>query len=160
MNKVCAFLLCVTVASCASYGGSSLLPGRSTEAEVRATMGSPAVEFANPEGGRDLFYPRGPMGTETFRATIGRDGVLRSVGNVLDDGTFDGITAGMTEEQVLRRIGPPGKTMAFPISRTHAWDYRYTDTWGYDAIFSVTFDAEGVALSKLVSRIEGRDRRR
>ena len=66
----------------------------------------------------------------------------------------------MTEQDILRMIGPPGKTMPFPLSNTHAWDYRYVDTWGYTAVFSVTFDARGVVLSKLTTRIEGRDRNR
>jgi len=160
MDKVLALLSCLAISACASYGGSSLVPGASTEAQVRATMGAPAIEFANAEGGKDLFYPRGPMGTDTFKATVDKDGVLRALRNVLNDATFDGVKPGMTEEQVLRMIGPPGKTMPFPTSRTHAWDYRYVDTWGYYATFSVTFDARGVTLSKLVSRIEGRDRMR
>jgi len=160
MDKVYAFLICLALAACASYGGSSLTPGTSTEVEVRATMGAPAIEFADAQGGKDLFYPRGPMGTETFKATVDKGGVLRSLRNVLNDATFDAIRAGMTEDQILRTIGPPGKTIPFPISNTHAWDYRYVDTWGYYATFSVTFDAQGVVLSKLVSRIEGRDRMR
>ena len=150
----------LALCACASYSGSSLQAGSSTEAEVRATMGTPAVEFANPDGTRDLFFPRGPVGTETFRAKVRSDAVLREIRNVLTDDTFSAIRAGMTEQEILRTIGPPGKTMRFPGSSTHAWDYRYVDTWGYDAIFSVTFDANNIVLSKLTTRIEGRERRR
>jgi outer membrane protein assembly factor BamE (lipoprotein component of BamABCDE complex) len=160
MTRIASILLASLVAACASYGGSSLRPGTSNESEVRATMGTPAVEFANTEGGKDLFYPRGPLGTDTFRARVGSDGVLRDLRNVLSDDTFSAVTPGMTEQDILRMIGPPGKTMPFPLSSTHAWDYRYVDTWGYTAIFSVTFDARGVVLSKLTTRIEGRDRTR
>jgi outer membrane protein assembly factor BamE (lipoprotein component of BamABCDE complex) len=159
MNKLASFLLALATAACASYGGSSLQPG-STESEVRSTMGAPAAEFTNTDGTRDLFYPRGPMGTDTFRAKLGPDGVMRDLRNVLTDDTFRNVVPGMTEQDILRMIGPPGKTMPFPISNTHAWDYHYKDTWGNDAIFSVTFDAKGIVLSKLTTRIEGRDRSR
>ncbi|MFZ3322302.1 MAG: outer membrane protein assembly factor BamE [Usitatibacter sp.] len=159
MGKVAGVLFCLTAAACASYGGSSLRPGSSTEAEVRATMGAPAAEFTAPDGSRKLFYPRGPMGTDTFLVRVGGDGVMRDIGNVLKDETFNAVEAGMTERDILEMIGPPGKTMPFPISNTHAWDYRFIDTWGYYAIFSVTFDANGVVLSKLTTRMEGRGRR-
>ncbi len=159
MSRVAVFLICLAAAACASYGGYSLRPGSSTEAEVRATMGAPAVEFSNADGTRSLFYPKGPMGTDTFRVRVGADGVMRDIGNVLTDGTFNDINPGMTEQDILRMIGPPGRTMPFPISNTHAWDYRFLDTWGYYAIFSVTFDANGIVLSKLTTRVEGRDRR-
>jgi outer membrane protein assembly factor BamE (lipoprotein component of BamABCDE complex) len=148
------------VTACASYGGSSLRPGSSTEAEVRATMGTPAAEFGNSDGTKKLFYPKGPMGTDTFLVRVGSDGVMRNIGNVLTDDTFESVKAGMTEQDILRMIGPPGQTTPFPVSNRHAWDYRYLDTWGNHAIFSVTFDANGVVLSKLKTRIEDRDRMR
>ncbi|MGZ5039581.1 MAG: hypothetical protein ACXWBQ_02460 [Usitatibacter sp.] len=44
--------------------------------------------------------------------------------------------------------------MSFARSNTHAWDYRYIDTWGSLAIFSVTFDANGRVVSKFTRRIE------
>ena len=111
------------------------------------------------DGSRELIYPRGPMGNETFIARVARGGTLESIDQVLGDGTFDNIPMGITEEEVLRLIGPPRETMAFSRSRTHAWDWKYMDTWGYEAIFSITFDAQGRAVSKFKQRIE-RDRRR
>jgi hypothetical protein len=69
------------------------------------------------------------------------------------DSTFQAVSAGMTQEEVLRRIGPPDDKMAFPLSRTVAWDYRFQDTWGYLAIFSVTFGADGRAVSRSTYRV-------
>ncbi len=158
MHRLAQAFVAIVLAACASYGGSSLKPGASPEAEVRATMGVPAVQFGSADGSKDLFYPRGPLGTETFIAKVGSDGILRELRNVLTDDTFSAISAGMTEQDILRMIGPPGKTMPFPLSDTHAWDYRYVDTFGYNATFSVTFNAKGIVLSKLTTRIEGRDR--
>jgi len=146
----------LAVAACAVGG---LAPG-SSEAQVRASMGKPALEYTGGDGSKQLFYPRGPMGTETYVADVGPDGRMRSISNVLTDDTFDrAIRPGMTEQDVLRTIGPPNETMHFPLSNTHAWDYRYIDTWSYLTIFSVTFDAQGVVVSKIKRRIDGRDSR-
>jgi hypothetical protein len=43
--------------------------------------------------------------------------------------------------------------MKYPLSQTVAWNYRYQDTWGYMAIFSVTFAKDGRALSTISERV-------
>ena len=49
--------------------------------------------------------------------------------------------------------------MAFGLSHTDSWEYRYMDTWGYLAIFSVTFDRNGIVVSKFSRRLD-RDKSR
>jgi hypothetical protein len=155
MVRFAAFLvLALALGACASYSGSSLQPGVATEAQVRESMGAPAMEFANPDGSRQLVFPRGPLGTATFMADVGRDGKLIGIRQVLNDDVFYRIQPGQTEEEVLRTIGPPGQTMGFPLSGNYAWDYRFTDTWGYVAIFSVTFNRDRIVVSKISQRIE------
>jgi len=154
MKSLAILAAALLAGGCASYSGMSLVPGQSSETEVRATMGTPALAFDEGGGARRLVYPRGPLGLETFMVDIGPDGRVRSIGNVLDDATFYQVQAGMTKDEILRLIGPPGETMGFPLSRTHAWDYRYMDTWGYLAIFSVTFNEQDVVVSKFTQRIE------
>jgi hypothetical protein len=154
-----AVCLCLAslLAACASYDGRGLRPGVATEAEVRGLMGPPAIEVAAVDGGKHLAYPRGPLGTTTFIADVGQDGILRGVRQVLNDDTFNGIRPGLTREDVLRRIGPPGETMQFSLSGNTAWDYRFVDTWGYIAVFSVTFNPGGIVVSKISRRIHDRE---
>jgi len=159
LRQTLATTLALAAAGCASYDGRTLAPG-APESEVTALMGPPAMEVPGPGATTRLVYPRGPLGTQTFMADLGPDHRLLAVRNVLTDEVFDAIRAGMTEKDVLATIGPPGHMMAFSLSNTHAWEYRYQDAWGYLAEFSVTFDANGVVLSKLKRRIEGRDNRR
>jgi hypothetical protein len=64
------------------------------------------------------------------------------------DEIFNGIQLGMRQDEVQRLLGRPDETMRFSRDAI-AWDYRYMDTWGYFAVFSVTFDAQGVAVSRL-----------
>lgn len=65
------------------------------------------------------------------------------------DELFQAIRVGMQQEDVRRLLGPPDDSMPFSHSNTVAWDYRYMDTWGYFAVFSVTFDAAGRAVGRI-----------
>ena len=154
MKTLPALGFALTLAACAAYDGHTLRAGASTEAEVRGVMGAPAMEFAGDDGSKRLAYPRGPLGTQTFMADVGQDGTLKAVRPVLNDDTFYRIRPGLTREEVLRMIGPPGETMHFSRLDQTAWDYRYVDTWGYLAIFSVIFDSNGIVVSKITKRLE------
>lgn len=146
--------LILLVAGCAAQ---SLRPGAS-EAEVRQSMGAPAMELSMAEGSRALVYPTGPLGTHTYMAHVDRNGRLQRVEQVLDDSRFHAIQPGMTKEELLRLIGPPSETMRFGNLRQTAWDYRFRDTWGYLAILSVMIDDNGRVASRITQRIE-RERR-
>jgi len=154
MKILPSLCLALVLAACASYDGRGLRPGASSEAELRQVMGEPAMQFPNADGSRRLAYPRGPVGTQTFMVTVSRDGIVQSIEPVLDDGTFNAIKPGLTQDEVLRMIGPPRDTMSFPRQGHTAWDWKYQDTWGYQAIFSVTFDRDGRVVSKISTRIE------
>ena len=152
--KIPTSLLLLLLAGCAAYDGSSLRAGVSTEDEIRGTMGPPALVLPNADGSRLLAYPRGPLGTQTFMVDLGQDGKLRQIRRVLNDDTFHHIQPGLTQDEVLRMIGPPSETGEFPRLGQVAWDYRFVDTWGYTAIFSVMFDRKGIVVSKFTRRLE------
>ncbi len=155
-----AFALLSGLAACAGYPGGDMRAGTTTEAAVRASMGPPRMEFAEAGGGRALVYPHGPIGESTYIAHIGADGVLRSVEQVLDDDHFRALDVGMTRDDIVRRIGPPGEAQQFPTGKS-TWLYRYVDTWGYSSEFSIDFDREGRAVNMVSVRLSvGGDRRR
>ena len=74
-------------------------------------------------------------------------------GPIRTDPMFARIEPGLTRDEVQRLLGPPDETMRFPLSNTVSWDYHYTDTWGYMAVFYVTFDADGRVVSRISRRI-------
>jgi len=154
MKTISLIALALGLADCAAYDGHTLRAGASTEAEVRNVMGAPAVEYSDPDGSKVLAYPRGPLGTQTYMAQVGKDGTLEGVRQALTDDTFNRIRPGLTRDDVLRMIGPPGETMFFSRLNQDSWGYRYKDTWGYLAVFSVNFDANGVVVSKFSRRID------
>jgi hypothetical protein len=137
MNNI--FLACVRglvvfsallIAACTSYSGSNLKPGVSTLPEVVASMGEPAIVWKNPDGSQQLAYPRGPAGTQTFMAYVGPDGKLQRIEGVLDMAHFARIQAGMSKEEVLRVLGPPGPlwTQTYSRSNTLAWSWLFCDS--------------------------------
>jgi outer membrane protein assembly factor BamE (lipoprotein component of BamABCDE complex) len=69
------------------------------------------------------------------------------------DARFANVQRGMTEDEVQQLLGAPDETMPFPLSQTVSWDYRYTDTWGYMADYSVTFGADGRVESTFSRRL-------
>lgn len=144
--------------ACASYSGYGLHPGSSTAEDVVKTMGKPAAEFGEAGGGRELFYPRGPLGTQTFVAHVDANGTLQGIEQVLDDDHFRAIHEGQTRDEVLRMIGPPGDSMRFN-NGTYAWVWRFRDTWGYLSDFNVTFDRNNIVVAKIAIRLERNDSR-
>jgi outer membrane protein assembly factor BamE (lipoprotein component of BamABCDE complex) len=154
--KTSILLSGLVLAGCASYSGYGLHPGSSSENDVRQTMGRPAVELAEPGGGKELFYPRGPLGTQTFAVHVDSGGTLKNIDQVLDDDHFAAIHEGQTRDEVLRRIGPPGDTMGFR-NGNYAWIYRFKDTWGYLSDFNVTFNRENIVVAKIAIRVERND---
>src|SRR5688572_24801867 len=66
-------VLVACLAGCASYDGRGLIAGKSTTAEIQATMGAP-VERHSVGGESVWWYPRGPMGFHTYAVRVGADG--------------------------------------------------------------------------------------
>jgi hypothetical protein len=69
------------------------------------------------------------------------------------DASFARVERGMPQGEVRELLGGPDESMRFPLSRSEAWDYWYYDTWGYLAVFSVTFGEDGRVASTISNRI-------
>ena len=135
-------LFSLLLAACAGIGTGGLLPGHSGVDDVIRALGQPALEWREADGSRRLAFPRGPMGVHTYMARVGPDGRLRDIDNVLEPAVFARVTAGMSEDDVLRTLGPPvpGWTIYFPARDERVWEWRYCDEWNQLARFEVLFD--------------------
>jgi outer membrane protein assembly factor BamE (lipoprotein component of BamABCDE complex) len=110
-------------AGCASFDGGNLAPGKSTRAEVEATMGRPAEVVPNPNGDTVLYFSRQPYGRANYAVTVGPDGVLRSVRQLLTRENIAKVTPGMNAKQVRELLGPPYKVDHMQRMQRDTWEY-------------------------------------
>ena len=141
MGVVSAMLLAL-LAACDPQRISELEEGVATEADVRAKFGEPAAVYTDDSGSRTFLYPRQPAGQVNYMITVGPDGKMSALRQVLKPANFAKVVSGWDKAQVRRLLGRPAKTMRFALKREEVWDWRFAD--GNEAkLFSVTFDDDG-----------------
>lgn len=156
MRLLFVILLTLLASACASYGGAGLKPGVSTLDDVLRVMGKPAMSWTDSDGSIQLAYPRGPMGFHSFMAYIAPDSKLVRIRSVLQPESFARIRPGMTQQQVLRVLGPPQPawTGYYPRRDELAWEWRFCNDWHQASRFDVLFDAGSKKVRSAISRLE------
>ncbi|MGC2049556.1 MAG: hypothetical protein WA635_13230 [Gallionella sp.] len=141
-----AFLL----AACAAYDGRGLKPGDSRLEDVLRIMGEPAMQWQEPNGSRQLAYPRG---IHTFMVDIAPDGRMQKIENIMNMKTFKRIQPGMTKSEVLRILGPSESsgTAYYKARDELVWEWRYCDDWNEAARFEVLFDGSKEVVRSTMS---------
>jgi hypothetical protein len=114
------------IAGCASFDGRNLVPGKSTRAEVEATMGRPAEVLAKPNGDTRLYFSRLPFGREIYVATVGGDGVLRGIERTLTRKNISvNLKEGMRAAEVRELLGPPYRSVYMKLIDRDVWEYPW-----------------------------------
>lgn len=121
----------------------TLEEGLSTEIDVRKAFGEPETIWPEADGARTFEYPRQPMGHRNYMITIGPDGVMTALRQVLTPHVFEQILPGMTQEQVRRILGRPAKRMTYQLKQETDWDWNWIDPPNREMEFTVTFGADG-----------------
>lgn len=139
MRLFITILTVLLLVACASYAGRGLKPGEAQFEDVIRVMGSPAMQWQNPDGSRQLAYPRG---IHTFMVDIGADGKMQKIENIMSMKTFVRIRPGMSKSEVLRILGPsdPSGTAYYKARDELVWEWPYCDEWNERARFEVLFD--------------------
>ena len=78
--------------------------------------------------------------------TIGADGKLSALRQVLAPHVFARIVPGMEENEVRRMLGKPAKMMTYQLKQETDWDWNYIDPPTRDMEFTVTFGPDGRVL--------------
>lgn len=142
MRRLLPALLAALVLAACDLQMRDLKPGVSTAADVTKAMGRHTFEWKNPDGSLTWEFPRGPAGVVTYMVTLGGDGVLREIVQVLNDQTFAKLQPGMTTDQVRRLIGRPAETMKFANLGEDVWSWKYetgpNEEWMYHVHFSLS----------------------
>jgi SmpA / OmlA family len=138
------------LAGCDPKRISELEEGVATEADVRAKFGEPAAVYGEENGARTFEYPRQPAGQVNYMITIGTDGKMSALRQVLKTANFSKIEPGWDKAQVRRLLGLPAKTMRYALKNEEIWDWRFAENQGAQ-LFSVTFDPDGRVKSSAIT---------
>jgi hypothetical protein len=151
-----ALLIALIVGACALPGGPALQPGVSALEDMDRSMGPPAMYWREADGGERRAYPRGPMGMQTWMARTDASGRLVSIENVLDPAHFALIQPGMSQDEVIRILGPsyPGWTIYYKARDELVWEWRFCDDWAEPARFDVLFDGTSGKVRSTMSTPE------
>lgn len=135
-------LALLALAGCDPQRISELEEGASTEQDVRARFGEPERTWDGAGGERVLEYNRQPAGTQNYMITIGPDGRMTALRQVLNPRTFAQVQPGMAAAAVRRMLGKPMKITPYALKQETAWDWRYLEPPNTAMVFTVWFDAQ------------------
>jgi hypothetical protein len=120
--------------------------GVSTEADVRARFGEPEIVWDTPAG-RVLEYDRQPAGQKNYMITIGADGRMSALRQVLTPENFAKVRPGMPVEDVRRLLGKPARRTPYPPRSQTEWEWRWLQPPNSAMVFTVTVDASQRVVS-------------
>jgi hypothetical protein len=141
---VAALASATLMVGCDPLNISELEEGVATEADVRERFGTPEAVWDGPDGAQVYEYNRQPVGHQNYMITIGPDGKMAALRQVLNAREFQQIQPGMMMEDVRKRLGKPMKITRFDLKRETHYDWRWRDGPNdSDAqVFTVVFDAD------------------
>lgn len=141
LSRGIALLASTVLVACAGYSGAGLKPGIATFADVDSSMGPAAMTWKNKQGQiSQSAYPRGPAGYVTFMAYFDSQGKLEKIEQVLNERHFAEVKTGMTQDDVLRILGPYRDTNVFTARNELDWNYGYCSQNLQRMAYSVMFD--------------------
>ena len=137
-------------AGCDPARVAKLEEGVSTEAQVRQEFGEPVTVVEKADGSKVMEYPRQPEGWTNYRITIGPDGKMSSLRQLLHADNFAQVQPGQTQDQVRERLGRPSRMQPWPLQGETEWNWRFRPDPNQSRLFSVYFDGEGRVKSTAV----------
>lgn len=137
-----ALAAALLAAGCDQQRIEKLEEGVATEADVRRQFGEPAATYTEADGSRTLEFPRQPEGQSNYMITIGTDGKMSALRQVVRPDIFAKVRPGLDKAEVRRLLGRPARTQVFELKQEEAWDWRY-HAEGENRLFVVLFDLSG-----------------
>ena len=153
------FCLCLGgLAGCDPQKIAALEEGVATEADVRARFGEPekiweaadmasvplqgVATAAKAAGARTFEYNRQPQGQVNYMITLGGDGRMTALRQVLTPENFARIVPGQSMKQVRKLLGRPAKVTPYALKRQTEYDWRYLEGSNRARLFTVVFDQD------------------
>jgi hypothetical protein len=115
--------------------------GVATEADVRAKFGEPEKIWDGENGARIFEYNRQPAGHRNYMITIGTDGKMTALRQVLTPQNFAKVQPGMMMEDVRKLLGKPAKVVPYELKKETYYIWKYlADQANTPMIFSAVMD--------------------
>jgi outer membrane protein assembly factor BamE (lipoprotein component of BamABCDE complex) len=138
IGAACAAAGLFLLAGCDPHRVEKLEEGVATEAQVRQQFGEPANILALPDGSRAFEYPRQPEGWTNYLITIGPDGKMSALRQLLNEDNFARLEPGLSGMQVRQMLGRPALQQHFDLKNEDVLSWRFKQ--GQDSkLFSATF---------------------
>lgn len=146
--KAAAALILVGAMLAGCGSARSLVPGQSTEADVRAAMGAPRETRTDANGDLIWEYPTGPEGFYNYAVRMGPDRRVKEVTQLVSEEQLDKIVVGKTTRDEVRRIlGRPAMETVYYVGPT--WYWRHLKGGTQPGYLVVTFNPDGTVSSKI-----------
>jgi hypothetical protein len=130
-------------------GPRSLVAGQSTEADVRARMGTPTDTRTESNGDKLWEYATGPEGMTTHLVRIGADGRVKEVTQLLTEERLSTIVPGKTTRAEVRALlGRPMDDTSYRSGP--AWSWRFLRNGVSASYMVVAFNPDGTVRERIV----------
>jgi hypothetical protein len=133
--------LALTLTGCDQQRIQELEEGVATEADVRAKFGEPEQVWDGENGERIFEYNRQPSGHRNYMISIGADGRMTALRQVLTPENFATIQPGMMMEAVRKKLGKPARVIPYALTKETYYIWRYlADSGNTSMFFSAVMD--------------------
>jgi outer membrane protein assembly factor BamE (lipoprotein component of BamABCDE complex) len=150
-NLLVMLAVALALGACDPARVAKLEEGVSTEAQVRQEFGEPVTVTVLPDGSKVMDYPRQPEGWTNYRISIGPDGKMSALRQLLHADNFAKITPGLDDNAVRDRLGKPARVQTWDLKGEVEWTWRFRPDANQSKIFSVYFDRGGRVLRTAVT---------
>lgn len=137
-------LLVLFVVGCGSLGVLRVKSGQTAD-DVRAAMGAPARIWSDTGGGESWEYSYPPRGQTAYMVRLDASKRVTRVDQVLTQENLYSVRAGMTQEDVERKLGRPSDKRPDRRGAGEEWMWRWVDV--YDMCFYAYFSPDGIVQS-------------
>lgn len=141
-GALAALFTLTMLTACDPTAFSQLHEGISTEADVTERLGQPQRVWPEADGARTLEYNRQPQGVHNYMITIGPDGKLRALRQVLTPETFALVRPGMLPDDVRRLLGAPATQITYRLKNETVWTWKYLEPPNETRAFHTVFDTQ------------------
>lgn len=133
----------LTLVGCDQQRIIELEEGVATEADVRTKFGEPEKIWDGENGTRIFEYNRQPLGHQNYMISIGTDGKMSALRQVLTPASFAKVQPGMMMEDVRKMLGKPAKVITYDLKKETYYNWRYlADQNNTSMIFSAVMNSD------------------